>query len=125
MGESLNWSFSIQMAGGPTLSGAGDMGIGVDTYVKSTVKVPANGTADVELLTGAGADMKLLVIKPDKNSDKLTFEAGGNDVPLDGPLVLIGAGAASLYGKVGTVKFKNGGGEDIAVSILAARDATA
>lgn len=34
-------------------------------------------------------------------------------------------GAASLYGKVGTVKPKNGSAADIGVSILAARDATA
>jgi hypothetical protein len=124
MPESLKWNFSIQTSGGPSLSGSGDVSSDVDTYLKSSVTVPASGNVDVQLLTGAGGPVKLLVIKPAKADTKLTYEANGKDVPLDGPLVLIGAGAASLYGDVGTIKFKNGGSADESVSIFAARDST-
>lgn len=124
MAENLRWNFAIQTTGGPTITGTGEVPASVDTYHKSSVTVPANGNIDVELLTGTGGKVMLLVISPAKPSDKLTFEANSNDVPLDGPVVLIGSGAASLYGDVGTIKFKNGGAEDAAVSILAARDAT-
>jgi hypothetical protein len=124
MAESLRWNFAIQASGGPTIAGTGEVPADVDTYHKGSVTIPANGNLDVQLLTGAGGKVKLLVIHPNPPSDKLTFESNGNDVPLDGPLVLIGSGAASLYGDVGTIKFKNGGAEDAAVSILAARDAT-
>jgi hypothetical protein len=124
MAESLRWNFAIQASGGPTIAGNGEVPSDVDTYHKGSVTVPANGSLDVQLLTGAGGKVKLLVIQPATTSDKLTFEANGKDVPLDGPLVLIGSGAASLYGDVGTIKFKNAGAEDAAVSLLAARDAT-
>jgi hypothetical protein len=124
MAESLKWNFTIQVSGGPTMTGNGAVPGDIDTYHKASVAVPANGSLDVQLLTGAGGKVNLLVIQPAKASDKLTFEANGKDVPLDGPLVLIGAGAASLYGDVGTIKFKNGSAEDAAVSLFAARDAT-
>lgn len=124
MPERLTWNFSIQTAGGPSLSGSGEVSNDIDAYHKSSVTIPAGGKADVQLLTGAGGPVKLLVIKAAKADPKLTFEAAGKDVPLDGPLLLIGAGAASLYGDVGTIKLKNGGTDDATVSILAARDST-
>jgi hypothetical protein len=124
MAEKLKWSFSAQVAGGPTLAGTGDIA-DVDAYVKLNVIVPANGNQDVEVLTGTGGAVELLVISPAKPSAKLTYEVDGDDVPLDGPVVLIGAGAASLLADtIGTLKFKNGTAEDAAISILAARDAT-
>ena len=123
MAESLRWNFAVQVSGGPTIAGNGAPA-DVDTYHKASVSVPANSGLDVQLLTGAGGKVKLLVILPAKATDKLTFEANGKDVPLDGPLVLIGSGAASLFGDVGTIKFKNNTAEDATVSLLAARDAT-
>jgi hypothetical protein len=124
MPESLRWNFAIQVSGGPTIAGNGGVPTEVETYHKASVSVPANSGRDVQLLTGAGGKVKLLVIQPAKATDKLTFEANGKDVPLDGPLVLIGSGAASLFGDVGTIKFKNNTAEDAVVSLLAARDAT-
>jgi hypothetical protein len=124
MPERLKWSFSAQVAGGPTLAGSGDLA-NVDAYVKLNVTVPANGDQDVEVLTGTGGAVQLLVISPAQPSEDLTYEVGGNDVPLDGPVVLIGAGAASLLADtIGTLKFKNGTAQDASISILAARDAT-
>jgi hypothetical protein len=124
MAEKLKWSFSVQVAGGPTLAGNGDIA-DVDAYVKLNVIVPANSSQNVEVLTGTGGAVQLLVINPAKPGDKLTYEVDGNDVPLDGPVVLIGAGAASLLAAtIGTLKFKNGTAEDASISMLAARDAT-
>ena len=46
-------------------------------------------------------------------------------IPLDGPHVLIGAGAVALLAAtVGTLEFTNGTAEDAEISILAGRDAT-
>lgn len=54
-----------------------------------------------------------------------TYEVNGTTVPLDGPHVLIGAGAVALLGEsIGMLKFSNGTSEDATVSILAGRDAT-
>ncbi len=124
MSERLKWSFSTQVTGGPTLASSGEM-TDVDAYVKLNVLIPANGSQDVEVLTGAGAAVKLLLISPAQPSTDLTYEVDNNDVPLDGPVVLIGGGAASLLSAtVGTLKFKNATTQDATISILAARDAT-
>jgi hypothetical protein len=124
MPETLKWSFAAQVLAGPTLAGSGEIA-DVDAYVKLNVTIPANGSQDVEVLTGTGGAVQLLVISPAKPSADLTYERDGNDVPLDGPVVLIGAGAASLFAAtIGTLKFKNITAQDAAISILAARDAT-
>jgi hypothetical protein len=124
MAERLNWSFSTQVAGGPTLAGSGEMA-DIDAYVKLNVVVPANASQGVEILTGGGAAVRLLLISPAKPSVDLTYEVGGQDVPLDGPVVLIGAGAASLLSAtIGTLDFTNNTAQDATISILAARDAT-
>lgn len=124
MSERLKWSFSTQVTGGPTLASSGEMA-DVDAYVKLNVLIPANGSQDVEVLTGTGAAVKLLLISPAQPSKDLTYEVDTKDVPLDGPVVLIGGGAASLLSAtIGTLKFKNATTQDATISILAARDAT-
>jgi len=123
MTEQVNWSYAVQVAGGPVLAGAGVRA--VDGYVKLSLTVPAGGTQSLEVLPGTGGAVQVLVIAPGKPSDKLTYELDGNDVPLDGPHVLIGAGAVSLFAaKVGTLAFTNGTDEDAPIDVLAGRDAT-
>ena len=123
MTEQVNWSYAVQVSGGPTLAGAG-MRL-VDGYMKLSLTVPANGNKSIEVLPDAGAPVRILVIAPAKPSDKLTYKLDGSDVPLDGPHVLIGAGAVSLFAaKVGTLAFANATGEDAAIDILAGRDST-
>jgi len=55
---------------------------------------------------------------------KLTYKVGANDVPLDGPHVLIGAGAVGLLGGATSLSFTNKTGADAVIDILVGRDAT-
>ena len=123
MAETLNWNFVANITGGPTLVGAGALDI--EAYVKVNVTVPANDDLDVEILPGAGGALQVLVISPATPNLDLTYDVDGEAISLDGPHVLIGAGAARLLGAaVGTLTFTNGTAEDIDLSILAGRDAT-
>jgi hypothetical protein len=123
MAERVTWSYAVQVAGGPTLAGSGAME--VEAYVKLSVVVPASGSLDVEVLPGGGGSVQLLVISPASPSADLSYDVGGETVALDGPHVLIGAGAVGLLAAtVGTLEFSNGGAEDAEISILAGRDAT-
>ena len=123
MPELLKWSCSVQAVRGPTISGNGILE--VDAYLKLNVTVPAAGTLNVEVLPDGGGSVQLLVINPAKPSGELTYLVGADKVPLDGPHVLLGAGAVSLLaGTIGTLQFENAGAEDAEISILAGRDAT-
>lgn len=123
MAETLNWSYTAQVAGGPTVAGSGDMT--VDAYVKLNVSVPANASLEVEVLPGTGGPVQVLVIAPAVPSAGLRYEAGTETVVLDGPNVLLGGGAVGLLGaSVGTLTFTNDDDADAEVSILAGRDAT-
>ena len=123
MPEKLNWSYATQVVGGPTLAGSGELD--VEAYLKLTVTVPAGETVDVEVLPGDGGAVQLLIINPTVPSEELTYKVGADDVALDGPHILIGAGAVSLLAAaIGTLQFSNGGDQDAEISILAGRDAT-
>jgi hypothetical protein len=123
MPEKLNWSYAAQVVGGPTLAASG--ALDVEAYLKLTVTVPAGGSLDVEVLPGGGGSVQLLVINPAVPSEDLTYTVGTEEVVLDGPHVLIGAGAVGLLaGTVGTLTFDNAGAEDAEIAILAGRDAT-
>jgi hypothetical protein len=124
MPELVKWSFSAQVAGGPTLAGSGQLA-SVDAYVKLNVVVPANASQAVEILTGSGGAVRLLILSPAEPTPDLTYEVDSTQVPLDGPVVLIGSGAASLLAAtIGTLTFTNNTAQDAAIAILAARDAT-
>ncbi len=123
MPEKLNWSYVAQVVGGPTLAANG--ALDVEAYLKLTVTVPAGGSLEVEVLPGGGGSVQLLVINPAVPSEDLTYTVGTEEVVLDGPHVLIGAGAVGLLAAtVGTLTFLNAGAEDAEVAILAGRDAT-
>jgi len=123
MPEQMKWSYSVQAVRGPTVAGNGVLE--VDAYLKLNVTVPANGTLEVEVLPDGGGSAQLLVINPGKPSDKLSYKVDGDDVLLDSPHILIGAGAVGLLAEtVGTLEFKNDGNEDAEISILVGRDAT-
>jgi hypothetical protein len=123
MPEKLNWRYSVQVAGGPTVSGAGALEI--EAYEKLSVTVQASGTLDVEIVPGTGASLQVLVISPATPGPDLSYDVSGTPAVLDGPHVLIGAGAVGLLAAtVGKLTFKNDGSADAALSILAGRDAT-
>ena len=123
MPERVNWSYAAQVVGGPTLAASG--AVEVEAYLKLTVTVPAGGSLDVEVLPGDGGSVQLLVINPAAPSEDLTYTVGEDEMVLDGPHVLIGAGAVGLLAAtIGTLAFANAGAEDVEISILAGRDAT-
>ena len=123
MSEKLNWTFAARVLRGPTIADSGELD--VDAYVKLAVTIKKGATQDVEIFPGAGGSAQIVVINPATPSDKLTYEVGTTNVPLDGPHVLIGTGAVGMLGnKIGTLKFKNNTTEDADLSILAGRDAT-
>lgn len=123
MTERINWSFAAAVTGGPTVSEGG--AIDADAYIKLSVMVPTGANQAVEVLPDPGGALQLLIIVPAKPDSKLTYKVDGEDIPLDGPVVMIGTGAVSLLAStVGTLTFTNGTGDDMEISILAARDAT-
>lgn len=123
MPEKLSWTFAARVLGGPTLTRNGD--VEVEAYVKVRVTIKKNSSQDVEIFPGAGGSAQLVVISPADPSNKLTYEVGGNKVPLDGPHILIGSGAVGMLGaKVGTLKFENKAAADAEIEIIAGRDAT-
>lgn len=120
MGEKINWNYVAQALNGPSISASGS--VDVDAYDKIEVTVPDTTTQAVNLVP-AGT-VSLLVINPASPDAKLTYKVGGNDVPLDGPQVLIGAGAVGLLGGATSLSFTNKTGADAIIDILVGRDAT-
>ena len=125
MPEKLKWSFAVQVAGGPTIAHSGEME--VDAYVKLAVSIPPGREQPVEIFPGDGVSAQVFVISPTKPSESLTCTVGEGTEPvkLDGPHILIGAGAVGLFAaEIGTVTFLNDTAEEANVSILVGRDAT-
>ena len=99
MAETIKYSFSIQVAGGPKAADADS--IEVEAYDMLEVEVPDSGTsggvATVNVQPG-DSGVKFLQISADSYED-LTYEVdGGSSQTLDGPLLLIGEGAVALLG---------------------------
>lgn len=120
MGEKINWNYVAQALNGPSISASGS--VDVDAYDKIEVTVPDTTTQAVNL--APAGTVSLLVINPASPDAKLTYKVGGNDVTLDGPQVLIGAGAVGLLGGATSLSFTNKTGADAVIDILVGRDAT-
>lgn len=125
MSETIKYSFSIQVAGGPKVAEADT--IEVEAYDMLEVEVPDSGTsggvATVNVQPG-DSGVKFLQITADSYED-LTYEVdGGSSQTLDGPLLLIGEGAVALLGATQKqFEFTNAGATAIVVNILVGRDA--
>jgi len=122
MSEKISWSFKAQVTAGPTLSESDTTE--VDAYDKIEAVIPAGGSKTVDVQPGA-TGVKFLFISADDYED-LAYEVDGSgtDVDLDGPLILIGAGAAGLLGATQKqFEFKSSGSADVTVDILVGRDA--
>ncbi len=120
MAESISWNFVTQALAGPSVSAAGTLT--VDAYDKFEVTIADTASQAVNLVPSG--TVSLLVINPQAASEDLTYDVGGNDVPLDGPHVLIGAGVVSLLGGATSLTFTNNTGADAVIDILIGRDAT-
>jgi hypothetical protein len=121
MSETIKWNFVTQVLKGPSISAASSIE-GVDAYDKFDISLADTETQVVNLTPGGNT--YLLVINPDTPHEDLSYELDGNPVALDGPHVLIGAGAVSLLGGVTSLTFTNNTGADTAIEILIGRDST-
>ena len=130
--EKITYAVTVTVAGGPSLPIAGELK--VDGYEKLDISVAAkvgtaNGTADVAVAPGELAAVLLLVITPSVTNGTLAVRTSANgaaDIPLTGPITLIGTAAVSLLGaKPDRLVFTNSGGAAASVTILVGRKATA
>lgn len=120
MTEKLTWNYVAQALNGPSVSAAGSME--VDAYDKFEVTITDTTTQQVDLVPGG--TVSLLVINPKVPDEDLTYEVNSNDIGLDAPHVLLGAGAVSLLGGATSLSFTNNTGTDAEIEILIGRDAT-
>ena len=130
--EKINYSVTLQVAGGPSVPIAGVLE--VDAYEKIAVTVPAktggvNGTADVAVSPSDLADTKLLVLTSSSKDGSLHFKTtavGAVDVSITGPITLIGPTACSLLGTdPDSFTFTNTAADAATVMILVGRKAVA
>jgi hypothetical protein len=121
MSETIKWNFVTQVLKGPSISAAASIA-GIDAYDKFDISLADTDTQVVNLTPGGNTH--LLVINPVPPHADLSYELGGNPVALDGPHVLIGAGAVSLLGGATSLTFTNNTGADAVLEILIGRDST-
>lgn len=136
MPERIGWTFSVDVTGGPKLKARESAD--VEAYDKVSVTVPGGeeaspGTATVEVQPADDPlDLRLLAITASRYDAKLTYDVhagsatGAEDVALDGPQLLSGAGAVGLLRQPPqSLVFSNGlgEGEDVDVTVFVARKA--
>lgn len=130
MPESIQWTLNVAVVGGPRK--AESKTAAVDVYLKGTVSIdaasggtPATGAIDV---TPDGGQVRFIMISassygPDPQPLSYTI-GGGSALTLDGPLLLIGAGAVALLGTTNlSFEFTNAAETPATVEILVGRDA--
>jgi hypothetical protein len=126
MAEKIKWAVHLDVAAGPKLS-ASDV-LEVEAYDKVAVTLEAGAEdVDVELQPGGAGQVTLLMIRASKYDPDITFSADGGTttVPLDAPLVLIGAGAVGLLAEAPQLlQWGNDTGDPVRIDILIGRDAT-
>jgi hypothetical protein len=108
MSYSIVYSLSADVEDGPTILKTST--ITAEAYDVVDVVAPAAGTAIVDIHPGDTGDVNLFLMYSD-NYTSLTYTIdGGSAITLDGPLVLVGAGAVALFGATcNTFTFTNAG----------------
>jgi hypothetical protein len=124
--EKVIWAAHIDVAAGPKLA-VGDT-FEVEAYDKVKVALE-DGATDVvvDLQPGGAGQVVLLVVSASAYDPPVTWspDAGTTTVPLDAPLVLVGAGAVGLIGTAPKqFQWTNATGAIVNVEILVGRDAT-
>jgi hypothetical protein len=126
----INWSVNLAVDGGPKISQTNEPEIKVDAYDLVTATLPAGstgaGAVSVDLQpSGTAGDVVLLAMTSKPYDATLTYEIGGGGTKgtLDGPLLLVGAGAVALLGATppGALKFENPLAKVVDVQILVGR----
>lgn len=121
MSETIKWNFVTQVLKGPSVSAAASID-DVDAYDKFDINLADTDSQVVNLTPGG--DTSLLVINPRVPHEDLSYDLSGSPIALDGPHVLIGAGAVSLLGGATSLTFTNNTGADAVIEILIGRDST-
>jgi len=122
MPEKLSWTCSVRVDNGPQITATASLQ--VDGYDKQKILMPKAGAAGakpvkVSLAPPGAGQLQVIVINPVKPDAKLQYKAGNRTVVLDGPHLLIGAGAADLLAALSTdLVFENATGADAEVDIL-------
>lgn len=124
MAETIHWLYSVRAEGGPSAALNGQLQ--VDGYEKLSVSVAAGVALDVTVGPATWAEIHSLVVSASDMTGALTVEPNGaSAVPLDSPIILLGAGAVALLGAGNaTLTLNNTGAADVLVDIFVARDAT-
>lgn len=102
MPDVINWSTSVAVSGGPTMSMVGSLPapvydvveIVLTTDEKSVTK--AVMTADDQLLA--------LAITATRYDQKISYKLGSLTIPLDGPQLFVGGGMTSVFTKPSSIE---------------------
>ena len=126
MSETINWSVTFDAVLGPRVAAHGTQVLGA--YDKLSIQLEAGATdVDVEIQpSGTSGDVRLLVVTAGLYDVGITYSAdtGTTTAELDGPLVLIGAGAVSLLADPPqALRLANPHTDPVAVDILVGRQA--
>ncbi len=127
MSESIVFDINISVSAGPALELS--QKLTVDAYDKFDVAVPNGTTAlAVKLVPSGAGNVSFVLVSPamDQLSDNLTYKvnAATTTYSLNGPHLLIGAGATALLDSDPTLlTFANSSGKDAEITILIGRKA--
>ena len=122
MPKTITYNFTANVSGGPSITASNT--IDVEAYDHIEVTVPPSTPTTVNVQPGSGG-LLLIITASTYSSVTYTVDSSSTVVTLDGPHILVGAGAIALLGATqNDLVFTNGGSEDITVSILVGRDAT-
>jgi len=128
MSETITWSLSVQVNGGPKLSDS--QALTVDAYDKIAVSID-DGAADqeVQVQPGSSGQVQFLMIQADSYSDQVTYKVNSasatDTVALDSLQLYMGDGAIGrLDPAPETLFFSNSSGATVSLGILVGRKAT-
>jgi hypothetical protein len=130
MPEQIQLTLQAQASGGPQLT-VGQL-LQVDAYdkIQVTINAKTGGAATVRKVKvlPAATKVRLLMITASSYSPALSYKGSGTGNPainLDGPLLLVGAGAAGAYNAgLEEIEFTNNEAAAYEVEILIGRDTT-
>ncbi len=125
--SNINWQFQAAIPGGPAVT-VNQPNVAVDAYDVAAVTVPAttnNFAVPIQPGTGAG-DVVFLVISSSQYDAGISYtvDALGAAHVLDGPHMLVGAGAVSLLNSTAPpqkLTFNNTLANDINVQVVVGR----
>lgn len=129
MPERIQWTLSVDVAGGARKTES--QTLPVDVYLKGQVQIAAAsgstpGQANFAAPSG-GRTVRFVLISANRYdaTPPLTYTVdGGSAITLDGPHLLIGAGAVALLGAAHLdVVFSNPTAQPVTVEVLIGRDA--